>query len=128
MDQLFLVSRILFGGYFLMSGFNHFRKGAMLSGYAGSKGVPMPKFAVYATGILLLFGGAGILLGVYVRLAAFALALFLAPVSFKMHAFWSVSDPNMKMMEQVNFMKNLALLGASLAYLFIPQPWEFSLF
>jgi hypothetical protein len=33
----------------------------------------------------------------------------------------------MKMMQMINFMKNLALWGAILALLFIPQPWPFSL-
>jgi len=33
----------------------------------------------------------------------------------------------MKMIEMVNFMKNLALMGAALMMLAIPQPWPLSL-
>jgi hypothetical protein len=34
-----------------------------------------------------------------------------------MHAFWKVQDPTAKMGEMVNFMKNIALLGAVLIFL-----------
>lgn len=110
-----------------MSAFNHFSKTDMLAGYAASKGVKSGKFAVLFTGLLLLVGGLGIILGVYVQLAVAALALFLVPVSFIMHAFWKDSDANMKMMNMVNFNKNMALLGAALMALAIATPWVFSL-
>jgi putative oxidoreductase len=32
-----------------------------------------------------------------------------------MHNFWSVSDPGQRQAEMINFMKNMALLGAALA-------------
>ena len=128
MQILFLIGRVLLGGYFLISAFNHFTKTSMMAGYAASKGVPQPKLAILGSGLLLLVGGAGILLGAYVKLAVWALVIFLVPVSFKMHAFWSVADPNIKMMERINFMKNMALLGALLLILSIPTPWVFSIF
>lgn len=127
-EILFLVGRVLFGGYFVMSGLNHFMKSEMLTGYAQSKGVPMPKVAVAVSGLLLLAGGLGVLTGAYVGWAVLALALFLVPVSFKMHAFWAIPDTMARMGDQVNFMKNMALLGAALMLLMIPGPWPFSLF
>ncbi len=127
-EILFLVGRVLFGGYFVMMGLNHYMKTGMLGGYAQSKGVPMPAFAVMGSGLLLLAGGLGVLLGAYVPWAVAALALFLVPVSFKMHAFWAIPDPMARMGDQVNFMKNMALLGAALMLLMIPGPWPFSLF
>lgn len=128
MEYIFLASRVLFGGYFLMSGINHFTKGEMMAGYVASKGIPMPTLTVYGSGLLLLLGGLGILTGAYVEWAVWSLVLFLVPVTFKMHAFWSITDPNAKMMDMIHFMKNMALLGAALAYLFVPQPWIYSLF
>jgi len=68
MEYLFLLGRILLGGYFIKNGYNHLKNLNMLTGYAQSKGVPMPKIAVFVTGLMLLFGGLGILLGVYVHL------------------------------------------------------------
>jgi|SRR3989344_3348425 len=127
MDILFLIGRILFGGYFVKSAWNHFMKAKGLAGYAASRGVPLPTLAVIATGFLLLIGGLGILCGVWIRWAVFSLVLFLVPATFYMHPYWRDSDPNMKMMNSVNFWKNLALLGAVLVLLAIPEPWPFSL-
>jgi uncharacterized membrane protein YphA (DoxX/SURF4 family) len=117
MDYLFILGRILLGGYFVMSGINHFRHLTSMTGYAHSKNVPMPKQAVMLTGLMLLLGGLGILFWSYVTYAVYILILFLLVVSFKMHQFWKIQDPMQKMSEQVNFMKNLALLGALLLFL-----------
>src|SRR3989344_550917 len=125
---LFFAGRILLGVYFLMSGYNHLKHGKMLTGYAQSKGVPMPSTAVFVTGLMLIFGGAGILLGIYVKLAVSLLALFLIGVTFKMHRYWEITDPMQKMGEMVNFNKNLGLLGAVLMFLAIPLPWAMALF
>ncbi len=48
--------------------------------------------------------------------------------TFKMHQYWKVTDAGMKMGEEINFKKNLALLGALLMLLAIPLPWMFTLF
>jgi hypothetical protein len=44
-----------------------------------------------------------------------------------MHRFWADKDPQAKINNLVNFQKNVALLGAALLLLFIPQPWPMSL-
>ena len=46
-----------------------------------------------------------------------SLVLFLVPVTLIMHAPWKVEDPQTKMGETVNFMKNFALVGAVLILL-----------
>jgi hypothetical protein len=43
-----------------------------------------------------------------------------------MHDFWSHEDPNTRMNEMVNFMKNLALAGGALALMGVDEPWEAS--
>jgi uncharacterized membrane protein YphA (DoxX/SURF4 family) len=125
---IFIIGRTLLGGYFVYSGFNHFRMITMMSGYAQMKGVPVPKASVAFSGALLLIGGISVLLGVYPTIGVFALALFLIPVTYLMHAFWKIHDPMARMGEMVNFTKNVALLGAALTLLAIPQPWTVSLF
>jgi uncharacterized membrane protein YphA (DoxX/SURF4 family) len=128
MEYIFILGRVLLGGYFIRSGINHFRFLQNMVGYAQSKGVMMPKLAVSATGLMLLLGGVGVLLGVYVQWAVILLTIFLIGVTFKMHQFWTITDPMQKMGEEVNFYKNLALLGAVLMLLAIPLPWALSLF
>lgn len=115
MELLFLLGRILFGGYFLLNAINHFTKTNALTGFAHAKGVPQAKWAVLGSGLLLLFGGVGVILGLWVEYALMALAVFLVVVSFKMHNYWSSeADPSQKMADMVNFTKNMALLGAVL--------------
>ncbi|MEK7180438.1 MAG: DoxX family protein [Patescibacteria group bacterium] len=114
----FIVGRLLFGGYFFMMGLNHFFKHKMLSGYAKSKGVPFPEIAVAGSGLLIFLGGLGTALGMFPQVSAVLISIFLLFVTPKMHAFWKETDPNMKMMEMVQFMKNTALFGASLMIAF----------
>jgi putative oxidoreductase len=123
----FLIGRIIFGGYFVMAGFNHFAKLGFMSEFARGKGTPAPKAAVAGSGALLLLGGLSLLLGLSPLIGIALLIIFLLGVSPVMHAFWKVNDPMARMGEMVNFTKNMALLGALLMLLAIPRPWPFSL-
>jgi putative oxidoreductase len=111
------LGRILFGGFFIMSGYNHFANLQMMAGYTQSKGVPASKAAVAGTGLLVLIGGISTLFNFYPVVGLTALVLFLVPTTFLMHAYWKIQDPMAKMGERVNFMKNLALLGGTLILL-----------
>lgn len=126
-EILFLVGRALLAFYFLRAGFNHFKHLSMMSGYAGSKGIPSPKAAVAGSGLLLLAGGLSFLTGRFVEWGVLCLVLFLVPVTVMMHAYWKVADPMAKMGESVNFWKNVAVLGSVLMLLAIPQPWQYML-
>lgn len=125
-EILFLLGRLVYGGFFVFNAVNHFTKTGMMAQYAGSKKVPSPKYAVWLSGLFILFGGLGIILGAYVQFAVLLLVVFLAVVSFTMHNFWAVQDPMQKQMETVNFLKNMALAGAALMSLAIPTPWAYS--
>ena len=127
MEIAFLVGRIIVGIYYLYGASNHLLKLNAMTGYSQYKGVPAPKLAVLASGVLLAIGGLSILLGFQPVIGVIALALFFVPVTFMMHAFWKVQDPTVKMGEMVNFTKNLALLGSTLMFLAVPQPWPFSI-
>lgn len=126
MDILSLIGRILLGGFFIMNGLNHFKSTEMLTGYAASKGVPSPKITVYATGVLIIAGGTGVILGVLPQLSLAILAVFLLVVSFQMHDFWNVSEQD-KMSQKQNFMKNIAILGAILVLLMFAPQWPLTL-
>jgi uncharacterized membrane protein YphA (DoxX/SURF4 family) len=127
MDIAFLVGRIIFGGYWLMASFNHFKNLNAMSGYAKAKGTPFPRLAVAGTGVILLVGGLSMLLGVYPMIGIILLIIFLVGVSFQMHNFWKVDDAQMKQVDMINFTKNMALIGALLMFLLLPHPWPMSL-
>jgi uncharacterized membrane protein YphA (DoxX/SURF4 family) len=128
MEYLFLLGRILYGGFFIQSGINHFRHMKMMAGYAGSKGVPAPKPAVAISGLLVFIGGLSILFGIAPgKVGVTCLVVFLLPVTFMMHNYWVETDPMTQLNQRVNFMKNIALLGAALMLLLVPEPWPISL-
>jgi putative oxidoreductase len=127
MRALFIIGRTLFGGFFAYSGINHFRQAEGMGQYASAKGVPKGQQAVMATGALLLAGGVSVIAGVRPRQGLAAIVAFLVPVSLQMHRFWEENDPQKRQLESINFMKNMALVGAALAMMQLAEPWPASL-
>jgi uncharacterized membrane protein YphA (DoxX/SURF4 family) len=125
MKEVFLAGRLLFGGYLLFSGAHHFRSVTALSFAASAAGVPMATTAVLVAGVLLIIAGLSFLFGIYPRVGVLALALFLIPVTLFMHAFWREAGLR-RVIDVVNFSKNVGLLGAGLMLVAIPEPWPYS--
>jgi len=109
------VGRALFAAIFIMAGLGHFQPQEIA--YAASAGVPLANIAVPVSGVMAIAGGLSILLGYHARIGALLIALFLVPVTFTMHAFWAVSDPMMRQVQQAMFFKNISMLGAALLIL-----------
>lgn len=126
-DVLFLIGRIVLGLFYLYNASNHILNLKAMSGYTRSKGVPFPTLATLGTGVILLLGGLSVLLGLYPDVGVALLVIFLVPTAFIMHNFWTVSDPQMRMMEMIQFSKDLALAASALMFLAIPEPWALSL-
>jgi putative oxidoreductase len=112
MKYVVLIGRILFVAIFVMAGPRHFFTGSIA--YAASKGVPFASILVPLSGIIAFAGGLSILLGFRAKYGAWLIVLFLVPVSYMMHDFWNATDPMMKIMDQIMFMKNMSMLGAAL--------------
>ena len=127
MEYLFLAGRVLYGGFFLFAGIDHFRRVEMMTPYARAKGIPAPRLSVLGSGSLIVLGGLSVLLGVRPTWGVLLLTLFLLPTSFLMHNYWAVTDPSARQLDLTNFKKNIALLGAGWMLLLIPQPWPLSL-
>ena len=106
------VGRVLFALVFFVSALGHFSERSV--GYAASQGVPLPSLLVPLSGVMAIVGALSIALGYRAKLGAWLLVLFLVPVTFMMHRFWAIPDPMAAMMQQIMFMKNLALLGGAL--------------
>jgi putative oxidoreductase len=122
-----LIGRILYGGFFLISGINHFTKMSSYKPYVASKGIPAPALAVVVSGLLLFLGGLSVLVGFWPYIGLLLIVVFLLGATPGMHNFWKATDPMARMNDQINFMKNVALLGAALAMAAIAQPWPLSL-
>jgi uncharacterized membrane protein YphA (DoxX/SURF4 family) len=125
MNAIFLLGRLIFGGYLIFSGVHHFVDLAELTQFAAGKGVPMAEAAVIVAGLLLLLGGLSIVLGWRPDVGIAATVLFLLGVSFPMHNFWAETGAA-RTNDFVNFTKNMALVGGALMFVAIPQPWPYS--
>lgn len=115
--ELFLLGRLLFGGVLAFMGLNHFMNADEMTGYAEFKGLPVPRISVIGSGVLLVLGGLGIVLGAFPVLAAGAVATFLIVSAVTMHDFWAQTAPEEQQTEMTNFLKNVYGAGAALAFL-----------
>jgi putative oxidoreductase len=105
------VGRLLFAAIFLLSVPEHFAHSTI--DFAASAGVPAANILVPLSGVLEGIGALSVLLGYRARIGGLLLALFLVPVTIAMHKFWGIDDPMKAHMQQINFMKNVALLGGT---------------
>ena len=112
MKLIVLLGRILFSLIFLISGFSHFSSQSVA--YANSQGVPAASFLVPASGILAIIGAISIIIGYKAKIGAWLIVVFLIPVTFMMHNFWTLTDPMMKQMQMAMFWKNISMLGGAL--------------
>jgi uncharacterized membrane protein YphA (DoxX/SURF4 family) len=120
---LAVLGQVLFGLYWFYNGINHFLNFEALAQYSEAKRVPMPKASVAISGVFLIVGGVGILFGIYKWFAILALVIFLIMVSFSIHNFWQIADPQKRVSEKNNFLKNMALLAALLMLWLLPLPY-----
>ncbi|WP_144798892.1 DoxX family protein [Halorubrum depositum] len=126
--ELFLLGRILFGATLAFMGLNHFMDVDTMAGYAEFKGLPAPRFSVVASGLLLVLGGLGVVVGAFPVIAAGGLAVFLLVSAVTMHDFWSVDDPEEQQSEMTSFLKNVYGAGAAVALLAVGgTAWPYAL-
>lgn len=126
-DIVFLAARLLFGGVLAITGLSHFGDIDSMVEYAEFKGLPAPRISVVASGVLLVFGGFSLVLGVLPAIGAGALAVFLLVSAVTMHDFWAVDDEEAQN-EMTHFLKNVFGAGAALAFLVAATvPWPYAL-
>jgi putative oxidoreductase len=106
------IGRAMFVAIFLMAAPGHFTQATIER--AGSQGIPLASLAVPLSGLLAVAGGLSVLFGYHARIGAWLLMLFLVPVTLMMHRFWAVSDPATAQIQEIMFMKNVAMLGGAL--------------
>ena len=112
-DLLALVGRVLLGLIFVLSGWGKLTGFAGAAGYIASKGLPMPEVLAGIAVAIELGGGLALVVGFKARWAALAIAVFLVVISPIFHNFWDAPAAQ-AMNQQINFMKNVAILGGML--------------
>lgn len=110
-----LVGRVLFSIFFIRSGIGHVKKQQAMSDYARAAAFPVPYLAGWPAGVWLLAASLSIALGLWPDLGLAMVAVFLVLAGLYFHRFWTAEDTAQRQMQAGNFLRNVALLGASLA-------------
>jgi putative oxidoreductase len=110
------LGRVLFALIFIASVVGHFSSAQISE--AAAHGVPLATILVPLAGLIALVGGVSVLLGYRARFGALLLVVFLVPVTLVMHKFWGLADPQMAMLQKIQFMKNTSLVGACLLFIY----------
>jgi uncharacterized membrane protein YphA (DoxX/SURF4 family) len=123
-----LGGRLLFALAFTVLSLGHFTQLSGTAAYAASKKVPAARTAVVLSGAIVWVGSLLVALGWHRFIGAGLIVIFLLPVTFIMHNYWTVTDPMARMGDRINFWKNIGLMGAALLMAFhAAQPWPLSL-
>jgi len=101
---------ILLGLFFILNGLNHLFNRLTLEEYAHRRGLMSPRIMVFLSGLLLIFGGLTLMTGYFKIYGIIGLSIFLVIAAFTIHQFWRESDRDVKMLEVMNFAKNMAIL------------------
>jgi putative oxidoreductase len=108
-----LLGRILISSIFILSGISKITAFSMEEGYAAAKHLPMPAVGIAVSLIIEVLGGLAILVGLYTRLTAWVVFLYLIPTTFIFHNFWAEQGAE-RINNMIHFQKNLAIMGGLL--------------
>jgi putative oxidoreductase len=123
-------ARVLTGSTYALLGFDALREpgarvdqaAAVLAGIR--KVVPLPgddELVVRGNAAVQVLGGTLLALGLAQRLSALALAGSLIPTTLAGHGYWTVEDPAARKLQQIQFHKNMAMIGG-LLFAVLDQP------
>jgi putative oxidoreductase len=115
-DWTALLGRILLAVMFVVSGYGKLTGFDGAAGYIASKGLPMPQVLAAIAIVIELGGGIALILGWKTRWVALAFIVFLLVITPIFHNYWA-APPEQVMGQQINFMKNLTILGGMLLLL-----------
>lgn len=108
------LGRVLLSAIFVMSGLGKIPQWDFYAGYMAGEGMVAVPFFLVAAMVFEIVGGLSVLLGVWPRVGAGLLVIFLIPTTLIFHDFWTYDDPMDRQNQMIHFMKNLAIMGGLL--------------
>lgn len=124
-NLLTLIGRILLAVMFVLSGIGKIGGFAGTVGYISSAGLPMANLLAVAAIVVEIGAGIALIVGFKARWAAAALVLFTVAAAMLFHNYWTL-PADKQMLEQIMFMKNLAITGGLLLVMaFGAGAWSF---
>ena len=110
-----ITARILMAIMFLLNGLNLISQSLAVHEMA-AHGVPasLSPLMILGAQALQLVASLSLIFGIYPRLAAPALILFLIPATLMAHAFWQAVGTPLFTVQVINFFKNVCMAGGLL--------------
>ena len=109
-----LLARVLLAALFLPAGISKIAGFAGTAAYIASVGLPLSELGAVIAVVVEVGGGLALLAGYQTRLVALLMAIFTVVAGVFFHAFWTAA-PEQLMVQQIMFMKNIAIAGGLLA-------------
>jgi len=107
-----VAARVLVAMIFMMTALNIIGQ-TFAEHEMAAQGIPaslIPALIVAARALQLV-AGMGLILGIYPRISALALLLFLIPATLLGHAFWQAVGTSLYTVQLINFFKNVCMAG-----------------
>jgi putative oxidoreductase len=117
MSMLKSLSRLLLSGIFISGGADAFLKPGGRVNKVAAFDIPEAEQAVKLNGATMVFAGTALALGIAPKVAATVLIGCLIPTTIVGHPFWKEEDSGSRKNQQVQFLKNLGLMGGLLLVL-----------
>jgi putative oxidoreductase len=111
------LGQVLLAGIFVKGGTDAFLEPGGRVQLVEAVGLPNPRTAVELNGVAMAVGGTMLALDVAPKLVATVLIGSLVPTTLVGHAFWKVEEKKARDMQQIQFLKNLGLIGGLLLIL-----------
>ena len=117
MSMIRSLGQICLAGIFVSSGMQSFVNPAGPAGRVAAAGIPEPQQAVELNGAAMVVGGTLLALDIAPKLGALVLLGTIVPTTLVGHAFWKEESGTSRKNQQIQFYKNLGLLGGLLLVL-----------
>jgi len=108
-----LMGRILISVIFLLSGITKVMNFSGMVAFMASKGMPMPNVMIAGALIVEILGALCLITGFQTRIASLIMFLYVIAATLMFHNFWTMQGA-MRTDNQVNFLKNVAIMGGLL--------------
>lgn len=105
-----VIARILISYLFISAGVGKIMHFGSTVSYIADHGLAVPGILAIIALIVEIGGGLMVLLGLWARIGALALAIFVIVITFIFHAYWNASAAEVTS-QMNNFYKNAAILG-----------------
>jgi putative oxidoreductase len=109
---LAVIGRLMLAAIFLLSAVGKLGNFNGTAGMMAQKGVPAAQVMLVGAIAFEVAGSLSIVLGYRPRIGAILLLVFLVLATCYFHDFWRIADPKEKQDQMIQFLKNLAIMGA----------------